>query len=121
MMTTITSTQLSYLTREISAGRPFWALLRLNEWRTSSDPLGQALAARCLKFLSGPAYEGVRDIVEALAAGARLTELNPADQLRTRAVREQTRVVSREIPHIPSFRTRIERTAVRRDRREICM
>jgi len=115
MMTNINTPMLHNITQEIRRGRPFWALLRANEWAMSeSDVVANALRRSAAAVLAGSEYDDVRDMVTLMLKGARLNDLTTEQQLRARNVREIANADLREIPTIPAFRTRVARRALPR-------
>ena len=106
---------LNNITQEIRRGRPFWALMRCNEWATvESDLVAKALRRSAEIALAGSEYDDVRDLVSQLLKGVRLNDLTAADQLRARNVRESASLDRREVPTIPPFRCRVARRSTAR-------
>ena len=93
---------------EVDAGRPFWALLRLNEWDNSNCPVMAAARKRALTELSNRSddYAPVADLIEKLANGYTMNDFSANDQARARSVREQAQIVRRPMLQLPELRVR---------------
>ena len=107
-MNTTSLTMIRRMNAEVEAGRPFWALLRLNEWDNTGCPVMAAARKRAAKALETAAeqYQDVSEIVTKIIAGARMNDLSTEEQAQARQVRETAVVVRRQTLEFPALRVR---------------
>lgn len=75
-MISISQTEFIDIAKEITNGRPLWGLLRANEFFKAEDFTLKALQLKADKVLSSsPDYQGKEQLVSAIKAGKRLSEL----------------------------------------------
>lgn len=110
-------TTLGYISSFLSAGRPIWALLLLNEQQGLPSHLIKAVTTKAALLLEESSLSPV--LVEALIRGRSLSEFSAIDQqtLKDRD-RTQQRAASRQVitapPPIPPYKRKIAGGSLRR-------
>lgn len=80
---------LGHLGHEIELGRPLWALLIANEYRSEIPYVWEALVTKAIRAISeNQSYRVLNEIVALVTAGATLSELPAEMQVRVREFRE---------------------------------
>ncbi len=101
----LTTLELCSISNEISANRPIWALLRANEYLSSTDSLHKALVKRATDiFQRNSRYGEVTELISHLSAGYRLADLPEDLQQQARKFKEPSPKRKRLHDYIPHNR-----------------
>ena len=82
------------LSRDISSGRAFWALLRLNEFTNLPTSVRGALRSKIAVTLAGQNLGAASKLVTRALAGARLTDFSAVEQACIKSVTNAQSTVS---------------------------